>query len=347
MNGRSLLVETVTSLFERHCPLTGRDAAGEAALGERLWKEVARADLATVGVDDARGGAGGTLGDACAVLRAAARYAPPIPLAETQLAAWLAAEAGLTVPPATASVGPVDLADPPVLDPDGKAFIAGSVPRVPFAGSVGHLVVLADRGGVPHVAVVDLSRARVEPEADLAGQPRGTVMLEDVDAEAVAPSPFGLDTLLARGALARAQQMAGALERALELSVTYAGDREQFGRPISRFQAIQHHLADAAAEAAAAAMVAQSAADLAESGLLQEAAAVAKVRAGMAARAANIAHQVHGAIGVTEEHPLHLFTRRIWAWREDFGSDLEWSTRLGRQVASAGSSGLWPSLARI
>jgi acyl-CoA dehydrogenase len=152
---------------------------------------------------------------------------------------------------------------------------------------------------------------------------------------------------MARGALARSHQIAGALGRVLELAVAYAGEREQFGRPINRFQVIQHHLADAAAEVAAAGLVAEAAAEVAEAGGLVEAAAIAKVRVGLASRAAAIAHQVHGAIGVTEEHPLHLLTRRIWAWRDDFGSELEWSRRLGRTIAATGGGALWQEVALI
>jgi acyl-CoA dehydrogenase len=93
--------------------------------------------------------------------------------------------------------------------------------------------------------------------------------------------------------------------------------------------------------------VAEAAADLAQSGRTLEAAMIAKSRTGLASRAAAIAHQVHGAIGVTEEHPLHLFTRRIWDWRDDFGSDVEWSGCLGRKVARAGGAALWAEVSEI
>jgi acyl-CoA dehydrogenase len=60
-----------------------------------------------------------------------------------------------------------------------------------------------------------------------------------------------------------------------------------------------------------------------------------------------LAHQVHGAIGATVEYPLHLLTRSIWAWREDFGSEAEWSRLLGRWAAARGGSELWPRMATI
>jgi acyl-CoA dehydrogenase len=53
---------------------------------------------------------------------------------------------------------------------------------------------------------------------------------------------------------------------------------------------------------------------------------------------------VHGAIGFTDEHSLHLKTRRLWAWRMEYGSQTFWSQRLGREVCANGSAALWPML---
>jgi acyl-CoA dehydrogenase len=73
--------------------------------------------------------------------------------------------------------------------------------------------------------------------------------------------------------------------------------------------------------------------------------AVAKVRAGEAAtRGTSIAHQVHGAIGFTHEHALHFATRRLWAWREEFGSDAAWASELGHAAIAARAAGFWPGV---
>ena len=75
-------------------------------------------------------------------------------------------------------------------------------------------------------------------------------------------------------------------------------------------------------------------------------AASAKIRVGEAAtEGAAIAHQVLGAIGFTQEHTLHRFTRRLWGWRDDFGSESVWAVKLGNLVAAKGADGLWPMLA--
>jgi acyl-CoA dehydrogenase len=144
--------------------------------------------------------------------------------------------------------------------------------------------------------------------------------------------------------------MAGAMEAALELSTRYANDRVQFGRPIGKFQAIQQQMALLAEEVAAALVAVETAAvAVAEARASAEfAVAAAKIRAGMAAgRVAEIAHQVHGAIGFTEEHFLHYLTRRLWSWRDEFGDESWWALALGQQVAAAGADGLWPLITKL
>lgn len=142
-----------------------------------------------------------------------------------------------------------------------------------------------------------------------------------------------------RGALMRAIQLVGAMERVRDLTVAYAAERRQFGQPLNRFQAVQQELADLAGQVAlAAAAVDAAVADP----LAPKQVAAAKVVAGAAAgRVAAIAHQVHGAIGFTREHRLHRWTTRLWAWRDEFGTEPAWAEALGDLVARAGADRLW------
>lgn len=114
------------------------------------------------------------------------------------------------------------------------------------------------------------------------------------------------------------------MTRCFEMSLQYGNDRTQFGRSIGKFQAVQHQLA-VMAEHVAAARIATAAAfraGLAQPALLP--AAIAKARASEAAAlAANTAHAVHGAIGVTEEYDLQLYTRRLHGWLAH-GSEAYW-----------------------
>ena len=149
-----------------------------------------------------------------------------------------------------------------------------------------------------------------------------------------------------RAALGRSLLLVGALRAALAASVRYAGERVQFGRPIGRFQAVQQALALAAAEVAAASAAAEAAARAADAeGVLtaELPIAMAKARTSEAAGAvARIAHQVHGAIGFTREHDLRLATTRLWAWRDEDGSEAQWHEVVGAAALAAGADGLWP-----
>jgi acyl-CoA dehydrogenase len=143
----------------------------------------------------------------------------------------------------------------------------------------------------------------------------------------------------------RAGAMAGALARVLDLSLAHARTRRQFGKPLGDFQAVQHMLAELAEETAAATVAAEAAFQAAESASAEMAIAAAKIRASTAAdKGAALAHQIHGALGFTAEHTLHLFTRRLWAWRDDYGDASHHARALGRLAAQRGADALWPFL---
>jgi acyl-CoA dehydrogenase len=206
-------------------------------------------------------------------------------------------------------------------------------------------VVLAD--GPQGPAVVLLTNGfTVTPNENLAGEPRDTITVDAVlTADAIAPAPIDRAALRAAGAAVRTVQIAGALARALEITVTYVQTRVQFGRPIGKFQAIQHNLAITAGQSAAA----LAAADMATDALAEELSPLligaAKARAGEAASiAAGLVHQSHGAIGFTQEYQLHPYTRRLWSWRDEFGNEAEWNAVVGRIALAAGGDGLWPTL---
>ncbi|MCZ7565447.1 MAG: acyl-CoA dehydrogenase family protein [Burkholderiales bacterium] len=195
------------------------------------------------------------------------------------------------------------------------------------------------------MACAAIAEGQLRLGENLAGEPRDTLEFcaQPVTAAPLPAALAGADAL-ALGALVRSAQIAGAIQDVLERSVSYANTRQQFGRPIGRFQAVQQNLAVLAAEAAAARMAAEHAFVLVGTGgRMDAAAAIAKIRAGEAAgRAAAIGHQVHGAIGFAREHRLHFLTRRLWSWRAEFGAEAAWADRLGSEALVRGAGGLWP-----
>jgi acyl-CoA dehydrogenase len=208
------------------------------------------------------------------------------------------------------------------------------------------VVTVADVDGQPSVALVATGAATITKDANLALEPRDTLVFDRAPAVSAAPATgVPVDAIRVFGAMARAAQMAGALEAALDHAVRYATERKQFGRPIGAFQAIQQNLAVLAGHVAASGIAAELAFRAADRGDPRFEVAVAKVRVGEAAGVgAGIAHQTHGAIGFTYEHALHFATRRLWSWRAEFGSESAWAQALGRDVVERGAAAVWTDL---
>jgi acyl-CoA dehydrogenase len=315
---------------------------GADGFDAELWQTLEQTGLARLTLPESAGGSGGSLVDAAVVFTAAGRFAARVPLAETDLACWLLNGAGLEVPagPLTAiSTQDLVLAS----TPEGIEA-SGTLRRVPWARSVGHLVVLAGQ----RVVLIDREHTQVTFGLNLAEEPRDDVIVDDVVvAMSTVSAEFAAEYPL-RAALARTLLLAGAIRGVVEMAVTYAADRVQFGKPIARLQVIQQSLAVAAAEAAAATTVARAAAQEAGErgfGTAGLAIAAAKVRCDEAAGGvARIAHQVHGAIGFTREHDLRILTTRLWAWRDEAGAEPQWLEQLGARALDAGSDGIWALL---
>lgn len=132
-----------------------------------------------------------------------------------------------------------------------------------------------------------------------------------------------------------AAQMAGAIERLLDFTIDHATTRQQFGRPLSAFQAVQQQLAQLAEEVAAARLAAHI--GMAGPDFTTARSAAAKIRCNEAATlSTSIAHQLHGAIGATAEYDLQLFSRALWRWQLEGGSTAHWAERLGRDRLNSG-----------
>ena len=286
--------------------------------------------------------------DAQSVLRAIGYYRVPLPLAESIVGNWLLARASLPVDSGPISIAQCD--DAMTLTKQGDRLILdGKLARVPWGRHVKRIVIGGACEGKTVIGMIHPSRAgtgRIEPDVNVAAEPRDTIVCQGMACEAFAfVSEMGSDPVRTYGALARAAAMGGAIESVLDQAVHYANDRVQFGRPIGKFQAVQHLLAELGSESAAATAAITGGCESAGSAHARMDAAAAKVRAGEAAKhAARIAHQVHGAIGFTYEHTLHFATRRLWSWRNEFGNDAYWARALGAAVIRSGGERFWADM---
>ena len=344
----SLVADTAARIFADLADPQTVNRAKDAAWKTPLWNALTDAGLPLAWVSDELGGSGATIQDGFALLGVAGRHALAVPLAETLLAGWLLARAGIPSPATAMTVAPTRLSDTLTLDKDG--LLTGHASAVPFAGEAAHIAVLADSAAGPAAALVAARDCRVTAQRSLAVD-RATVVFERVKPLAHARAGLDRDALMLMGCVVRAVQTAGALEAILAMSVAYANERVAFERPIGKFQAVQQNLARLAGEVAAALAVSGSAADaIAQADGIDDAvfleAASAKIRCAEAAQeGAAIAHQVFGAIGFTQEHVLHRFTLRMLGWRDDFGNESHWAAELGRRVAARGADDFWPLVA--
>jgi acyl-CoA dehydrogenase len=316
-----------------------------------LWQAIEAAGLPLALVHEVQGGVGLDAASVLRLIRRSGYHTLPVPLAESMIGAALWAEASGEILEGSLSLAPCNASDSVRTARSGEGHaLRGTLRRVPWGAQVQHILLHARApDGSTQLVLLPAGRASAQPRHNLAGEPRDTLSLDGVvlPSSAVRPAPKRCAAgLLAFGALIRAQQLAGAMERGLDYALTYAQERKQFGRPIGKFQAIQHMLAEAAGQHAAATAAADLAIDAWNSDDFVFAVAVAKARAGEAAgKVAEVVHQVHGAMGFTQEHPLHFATRRLWSWRDEFGADAYWQEEIGRQVCAAGGAALWPRLA--
>jgi acyl-CoA dehydrogenase len=344
----SVLADSVRALFKATCTHDSIQAAERNGWAPEIWAGAAEMGLPWIGIPETAGGSGGSLQDALAVLTLAGEYAAPIPLAETGvLAGWLLAGAGHELDlDATLSVVP-GRPDDSLAIIDGR--VTGSAHRVPWARSVNSVAMLLATPDGPVVALLPTTAMRIESAANLAGEPRDTIHLDHVRPTFLGPAAECTDAsaLRLRGALSRVALMAGALQAMSALTQRYTRDRRQFGKAVGSFQAVQQHLVHGAQEAAIVGMAADVAARTADRRKSPAGAhfeiASAKILADDAARiATRAAHQAHGAMGMTQEYPLHQFSRRLWSWSNEYGTTASWSRYLGGIVAEHGADGLYP-----
>lgn len=321
-----------------------------------VWRQLDDAGFIGIGLPESAGGSGGDLAAAAVLVRQCARFEEfsILPVASTVLIGhWLRATAGL----------PPDLAPTVAAVASGLSItavtdgfrICGLVPRIVGARfATSQLLVARDPTGAWRVISIGDYHNRpgvsVKPNDSHAPVALDDIVLDEVtvDAGSVRALPATAQTALElRIGMLATVHIAGLLDEVFDLTLRYAGERQQFGRPISAFQMVKEMIALLAAEVLAAGAAADGAVAAACAGrdraeLVLRAAAL---RAGRAAGiASRLAHQIHGTIGVTSEYPLHRYTTQLWHWRDADPFRFDGELQLGRLLAARGPEGLWPAV---
>lgn len=264
-----------------------------------------------------------------------AKHAGAVPLAETDaLAGWLGQRAGLDLPD-----GPLTVAVAPAEESGRRVRVAAT--DVPWTRASTAVLLVARTAHHTFVGTVDVTAADIVDGHNVAGEPRDRLTVDLPADDLTAVDAAVAAELSLRGAWCRAVQIIGALDAAAAMTVTHTAERQQFGRSLSKFQSVQHALAEMAGEIerarAAAELAVAAAADYGfDSTRTEFAVTAARVAVGRAMTpVTTIAHQLHGAIGVTAEHPLWSVTTRAQSWADEFGTTAGYARRLGRMALAA------------
>ncbi|HEX9832371.1 MAG TPA: acyl-CoA dehydrogenase family protein [Mycobacterium sp.] len=273
--------------------------------------------------------------ESAVVLHGLARHCAPVPVAETDvLGAWLARTAALNVPddaPLTVAIAEC------VGDQQGVTSLTGTATGVPWASDATVLLAVpVERRLMVTVADVPILRGH-----NLAGEPRDSLAFDLPRERFTVLDMATAEELNRRGAWARCVQIVGALDTIAALTVAHTRSRSQFGQPLTKFQSVQHSLALLAGEVerarAATTLAVAATADYGfNSAEADYAVTLAKVTLGHVVPAVTtIAHQLHGAVGVTLEHDLWMSTMRARSWIDEFGNATHHAIRLGRVALAA------------
>lgn len=293
------------------------EGANGAAETAALWEQLEATGLADAMLDEEQGGAGLGLGAVFGVLEQCGAHALPLPLADTMVARALLALAHVDAPRSR------------IVLARGVQSADGGVQCALVRNARVAQAVLVQAGDAWRLMPMDGAQQTAQALALDAGLAWTAAQWQAAPSLALPPT-FDVRTLQAAVTSA---QMAGALKTVFDRTLQYANERQQFGRPIGKFQAIQHQLAVMSEHVFAARMAAQ----LGCSGEGIEAdrlrVATGKARCSQAALAVSeTAHAIHGAIGFTEEYDLQLFTRRLHAWRQTAGSESYWQGVAGEAL---------------
>ena len=283
---------------------------GQPAEAQALWDAIEESGFADALLPEADGGAGLSQAEAFPLLELCGAFVVPVPLAETMVARALLAQAGVARPGGSIALAHGRLQGDGTLVCDRVSF--GRVADWVLVG-LGKTCLLLPVDAAASAAAV---------------APLDTTLSWSAAAQATAQTVAGIADIRVPLACVLAAQLSGALMSVFTRTLQYANDRNQFGRPIGKFQAIQHQLSVISEHAFAARMAAQMGC-----GTDRLRVAIAKARTSEAAlEVAALSHSIHGAIGFTEEFDLQLYTRRLHAWRQAGGSESHWHDVVGREL---------------
>ena len=307
-----------------------------------LWNELEALGHGNAMLSEEAGGAALWFADLAPLVRIMGRHLLPVPLAETMLARALVARAA---PDTSLPTGPIVLAC--AASGDGKDGKDGfTAPAVPLARTAElALVAIGERAFLTPLSGIEI--APTLTPTGVYGSLSATLRWEK-EPRALASFALPENALREAAATLHAAVIASSMDHLLEMTTGYANTRQQFGKALSKFQALQQQLAVMAEHVIGANMAVSLAfASAGRAGspgdpLLPSplfAALAKQYTSAVAPPVTAIAHAVHGAIALSEEYDLQLYARRIYELRLAGGAESYWARRIGEaRLAASGPS---------
>lgn len=337
---KELLVNTMEKIFKKHITKETVDLVDEGQWADDVWRILKENGLLAACISEKAGGAGGDLEDLFSLLKMGGKYAVPIPLMEYIFSNYILEKFHLAP---TDEMITYNLSDTPDCTLSENGEVSGAFPHVAWGRYASNLVTIVKGSGGNYLVKVPLKDALVKEGANLAGEPRDYIKLTAIPVleKSRIIDYEQLEEMILLETAAKCAVIAGTLEKIYESTIEYTKQRQQFGRYIHRFQLIQRHIAQLAGET----VIVDSAVDNMMEALVEKRhrheIPLTRIRIEEAIRTVSAsAHQVHGAIGVTYEHHLHHYTRRLWSYRDEGRGHLKWSQKLSRDLLQSNNS-MW------
>lgn len=340
---KEMILDVVERMLKEKVHKDLVDTIEQGKWAPEVWQLFEENGMTAVAITEENGGAGGDLEDLLNIVRLTGKYAAPIPFMETTLANYLLQSTNLQVIGELATYMLSD--NQAYMLEDNK--ITGEAIQIPWARHTKHLVTFANSAEGTHLVEIDLSQAEIIPGSNLASEPRDTVKFHNATVSQVS-AVLSFSDIHAMTILETAFQLAlmtGAVDKINDLTVHYTKEREQFGRPIHRFQLVQQHIVQLAGETAVALAAFNNVTDALLKDRQSNEIAYARIRFEEIMQiVTTISHQVHAAIGTTHEHSLHQYTRRLWSWRDEGANTSYWTDLLATQLLENSGNSLWAYL---
>lgn len=304
-----------------------------------LWNEIEQLGLPKIAVKEKFNGSGFPLSIILPIIKLSNNIGAPIPISETILSNYILSESDINPPNGILTYA----MDAKNLKITGNE-ISGDLISVPYLNLTDKIIFITEIEKSKKIILIKNNGKDKKLKKNFLSEPRYNLKLKK--SRILNVKPFNLSINFKHlGAIVRSAQMIGSMEKILDLCIDYCSQRKQFGRALSKFQAIQHQISEMAVELSASSAALSTLTNSDDIFKNKKDIAILKIRAGAAAgKVIAISHQVHGAIGFTQEYELAYFTRNLNSWRNDFGNESFWEDFLGKDFLENNNQNLWEYL---